>query len=119
MGLSPRMLRAATKTFRTNMADWANELHMLPPHMREGLVLYMQHGVQPGGFLYAVLTNDFQGAHMKADSINRTYLSQWAEYMHWYCPSICCGSVAKVEAWMKQGGLAGLQEQNNAASAEA
>ena len=50
----------------------------LPPHMHDVMRLYIEHGIEPGSFLTAVLSNDLMKALGKA-----------------------------VETWIKHGGLAG------------
>ena len=72
----------------------------LPEHMREGARLYLEHGIEPGGFLTAVLCNDLVGAYARADHINRERMEHWAAWLYHNCPSPAWGSRAKVEAYM-------------------
>jgi len=53
----------------------------IPAHMREGTRLYIEEGIEPGGFLTAVLANDLTGAVGRADETNKRYIQQWAEFM--------------------------------------
>ncbi len=59
---------------------------MLPEHMIEGLFLYYEHGIRPGGFLTSVLANDLVGAINRADRINRRYIENWVEWLCNYPP---------------------------------
>ena len=73
---------------------------MLPPHMIEGARDYVENGLEPGGFLMAVLCNDLTGAFGRADSINREEMFTWASWLFNEAPSPCWGSPAKVRAWI-------------------
>ena len=42
----------------------------IPEHTKGALDRYVDHGLEPGGFLTAVLTNDLFGAVARADSEN-------------------------------------------------
>ena len=80
---------------------------------------YVKHGIQPGGFLTAVLSNDFMGAAGRADSHNKTRLNEWAMVVYNDIPSGCHGSRERVEDWVRAGGLIGMAARNkDAASAE-
>lgn len=83
---------------------------ILPAHMRDAARDYVERGFRPGGFLTAVLSNDFQDALGRADDINRGCLLEWAEWVHWNCPSAAQGSPEKVKAWIERGGLRGKPE---------
>jgi len=72
----------------------------LPPHMQEGTEGYVERGVNPGGFLYAVLTNDLINAAGRADTINLLYLDKWARWLFNEAPSTCWGSKERVAAWI-------------------
>jgi hypothetical protein len=89
------------------MQDYQTNIDMLPPHMREGMLDYIEKGYAPGGFLMAVLCNDLKGAAGRADSVNQRYLLQYAQYLMWYVPHICWGNEEKVMAWIDQGGMEG------------
>ncbi len=72
----------------------------LPEHMRDGMKLYLEHGVEPGGFMYAVLTNDLKGACSRADHINMRYLTNIVSYCYNEIPSVAWGSKERVDAWL-------------------
>lgn len=72
----------------------------LPEHMRDGARLYVEHHIEPGGFLRAVLENDLVLAAGKADSVNAAALRDWAVWLYCDCPSELWGSKTKVNAWL-------------------
>ncbi len=76
------------------------EVDMLPQHMREGVLKYLDQHIRPGGFLYAVLCNDLVGATLRADPINKTSLDDWVQWLLGHCPSYAWGSTEIVEAWI-------------------
>jgi len=72
---------------------------------------YIERGILPGGFLTAVLENNLVLAAMRADNTNRHRLLDFAEFLYSEAPSICWGSRERVERWIKQGGLRGMQKK--------
>lgn len=75
-------------------------LERIPKHMREGVRLYLEEGIEPGSFLRAVLENNFTLTYAQADSINRECLFSWAEFLWWEMPGNSWGSSEKVQAWI-------------------
>lgn len=73
---------------------------LIPEHMQQGLRLYLEDGLEPGGFLYAVLTNDLAGAVGRADSTNVRRLPEYVQFLYNYAPAGSWGSERKVAAWM-------------------
>jgi len=84
------------------MARYDVDYSKLPEHMREGAQMYVEHGLEPGGFLSAVLSNDLVGAFGKADEINFARMSDWAEWLWNEAPHRCWGSPAKVRQWIDE-----------------
>ena len=74
----------------------------LPEHMQDGARGYVEHGWEPGGFLYAVLCNNLVDAFGKADGYNFDRMHVWAGWLFNEAPSDCWGSPAKVAAWRKR-----------------
>lgn len=72
----------------------------LPEHMRDAMKMYLEHRIEPGSFLLAVLTNDLKGAVGRADHINLKHLTNIVSYCYNEIPSQAWGSPAKVEAWL-------------------
>lgn len=79
----------------------------IPEHMRSGVKLYIDKGISPGSFLYAVLSNDFMGACCLADSTNGECLADWARFVHNELPMNCHGNSKMVDEWIKKGGMNG------------
>ena len=73
---------------------------MIPERTRESLVLYVEHRIQPGHFLTAVLENDLFGAFNRADDENTAAMRHIVAYVYNYLPSGCWGSPRKVSAWL-------------------
>jgi hypothetical protein len=73
--------------------------------MRGAVERYLLHGISPGGFLTAVLSNDLKGAAARADTTNRQLLFEWADWVYNYCPGGAQGSEFRVNTWISQGGL--------------
>lgn len=82
--------------------------HGIPEYMIGGMIRYVLHGIEPGGFLFNVFANDLMGAVGKADETNAECLRNYAMAIYNDCPRDCHGSPDQVLAWMKQGGLNGL-----------
>ena len=79
----------------------------IPSHMMEGIQRYIEHGIPPGDFLTAVITNDFQGAVGRADDENQHHLPAYAAYFYNEAPSECWGSDEKMIAWIEMKRAAG------------
>jgi hypothetical protein len=73
----------------------------LPMHMRTGVQLYLEQGIEPGSFLRAVLENDLAGAARRADEVNRKFLFEWAEFLHNELPANSWGSPEIVDRWLE------------------
>lgn len=83
--------------------SWLQRLNeLIPGHMRSGVQLYIEHGAPPGGFLTAVICNDFAGAAGRADDINRSALGDYATFFYNFAPSECWGSAEKMDAWLQR-----------------
>jgi hypothetical protein len=74
---------------------------LLPGHLRDGMQRYMEFGIEPGGFLRAVLENNFEMALSRADmSLERSDLDAIVFFLQ-TLPSDAWGSPAIVQAWIK------------------
>lgn len=78
-------------------------------------MLYIMEGIEPGGFLCRVLENDLVGAFSKADSLNAARLQDYARFLFSYAPRDCWGSRKIVDAWIKAGGLNGMEKAKQTA----
>lgn len=72
----------------------------LPEHMQNGMRLYIERGIEPGSFMYAVLCNDLMGAFGCADSVNQRRIKDFCQFLYNDAPSKCHGSPEKVRAWI-------------------
>lgn len=72
----------------------------VPAHLHRGLADYIARGVNPGGFLLAVLQNDLRAAVFKAgDDIRIQDLRALTKFLTWSAPAECFGTAEKVRAW--------------------
>jgi len=91
------MLRQAEEIRK---AESRFELQRLPEAARGALRRYLEDGVPPGGFLTAILANDFVTAVGHADEENRAAIVEFATWLYWGCPSPAWGSYEQVNAWI-------------------
>lgn len=62
---------------------------------------YLNHGIEPGSFLTAVLSNDLKGAVMRADATNLHRLDQIVGYIYHHLPAHAWGSPTQLEIWKR------------------
>lgn len=74
----------------------------IPDYMREGVKLYIEKGIPPGGFLTAVICNDLKGAVARADETNRDRLPDYVMFFYNFAPADCWGSEENMSAWFKR-----------------
>ena len=72
----------------------------VPEHTQKSLEDYIIHGIPPGGFLYAVLRNDFVMAASKADHVNARSLPYIARWLMNEAPSQCWGTKDNIGNWL-------------------
>lgn len=72
----------------------------IPKSVVESLDRYVNHGIEPGGFVTAVLENNLMEAIGRADHININYLKDICGHIYNNLPASCHGSPAKVEQWL-------------------
>ena len=82
---------------------------MLPEQAREQAQQYIENGVQLGRFMSAVICNNLYEAFAHADDINTARMKDHVMFWHFEAPRQCHGSLAKMDVWIKQGGLKGNQ----------
>jgi len=68
--------------------------------MMDGLIRYIEHGIPPGHFLSAVLTNDLSEAVSRADEQNLANLPAYIGFLYNEAPSGCWGSPKHFNEWM-------------------
>lgn len=74
--------------------------YQIPDYMREGINRYIEHGIEPGSFLTAVIQNDFVNAVAQADDNNIRNLPAYANYFYNHAPSQCWGSAEVMNEWI-------------------
>jgi len=85
------------------LADW----NLIPQRMRGALHRYLAHGIAPGHFLSAVLSNDLREAVARADEENMRILHSYIRFLYNYAPLGSWGSQQCFENWLAIGGLEG------------
>ncbi len=83
--------------------DWT----LLPEHLHQGVLAYIQNGRPTGGFLTAVIRGDRADAAARADDINRRRLDDIFSFFDKQAPAECHGSPDKWALWIERGGLEG------------
>jgi hypothetical protein len=79
--------------------DYENK-GFIPPHIRLGFENYLIHGIYPGGFVEALICNNFIGAIKKADSTNKNHLHDIADWMLYNMPTNCYGNREIMKNWI-------------------
>jgi hypothetical protein len=76
----------------------------IPPDTLDGLARYVNHAIEPGSFLTAVLENDLREACARADLDNMRSLVALVCFCYNNIPSAAWGSPERVEAWLARRG---------------
>ena len=66
----------------------------------QGITSYINDHIDPGGFLYAVLSNDLRESFGRADEQNREDMFAIVSWLYCNAPMNCWGSAEKVAAWL-------------------
>ena len=74
--------------------------YQIPDYMWDGINRYIEHGIEPGSFLTAVIQNDFVNAVAQADDNNIRNLPAYANYFYNHAPPQCWGSAEVMSEWM-------------------
>ena len=80
----------------------------LPEHIRGGVQRYIEHGIQPGDFLEAVICNNLKESFKRADNTNIRRMFDIVYFFYNEAPINCWGSPERMKQWMEQGGLNSL-----------
>lgn len=81
-------------------ADMQAHIHLVPHHLRDGVMQYCLVGRPIGHFLTAVMENDLREAVARGDEMSLAGLRGIVQFMYNYGPGQAWGSRAKVDAWM-------------------
>lgn len=68
-------------------------------HMIDGVRMWIEHGVHPGSFLSAVISNDLRGACERADDLNRSAIFYIVRWFYNEAPCGCWGSIKVLQSW--------------------
>lgn len=79
-----------------------SDYSVIPDDMMQSIKYYVEEGQALGHFLYALMTNDLNGAMARADTYTKLILPTYVMYVHWEIPGNCHGSPEKVKAWMQE-----------------
>lgn len=72
----------------------------VPAYTMGALRRYVDEGMEPGGFLTAVLSNDLFNAIGRADGTNAAALENIVRHIYCHEPFDCWGSKERVTAWL-------------------
>ncbi len=86
-----------------------DDTYDIPEYMWDGLLLYINKGIEPGSFLRAVICNDLKGSLAAADYINRTHLFDYVSFLYNEAPMGCFGSPDNYAMWIENGGLEAME----------
>lgn len=70
------------------------------PNLAGSFKYYIEHGIEPGGFLTAVLSNDLKEACGRADHINQHVLWEIVAWCFNELPHNAWGSAEKYRNWI-------------------
>ena len=73
----------------------------IPDYTMDAIRRYLDHHLQPGGFLLAVLSNDLREAVGRADENNQQALPDIVSWLYNEAPSTCWGTPERVEQWLE------------------
>ena len=83
----------------------------IPDNTRGALERYINHGIEPGGFLMAVLSNNLIKAIGSADHHNLAALKDICGWLYMYAPSNCWGSFETVDLYIRMKRNSSAQEE--------
>ena len=73
----------------------------LPLHMQYGFMLWIEYGIKPGDFGWAVITNNLFNAYNHADHTNLARMKDIIMFFYNDAPSQCYGSLEKAKMWIE------------------
>ena len=75
---------------------------LIPERIMQNLLHYVKGDEAPGGFLYAVLSNNLFSSVSRADEEMKPLIPLLVHYIHWEVPGGCHGSPEHVKEWMSK-----------------
>lgn len=85
----------------------------VPLHNHNGILRYILYGIEPGGFVCAVIDNDLKECFMRGDEENLSNLRGIVSWFYNHAPEMCWGSPERRKRWQESLGLNGLIEASN------
>ena len=73
----------------------------VPVNLRDGLVMWLEHRLMPGGFLTAALSNDLMQACARGDPETIKGLRNLMTFINCHAPRGSYGSPQNVRDWQK------------------
>ena len=93
-------LNYLTEYAEATRQSWADGMaRLIPSRMIPDLVCYIVHGIHPGNFLSAVVSNDLMDAVARADEENQKLLVEYSTFLYNYAPIGCFGSKEAFLNW--------------------
>lgn len=78
-----------------------HDYSLIPKGTLEAIQYYIDHGLEPGHFVSAVLKNDLREAVGRADAYNIQVIPHIVSWLYNEAPSNCWGSEEAFIAWME------------------
>jgi hypothetical protein len=72
----------------------------IPIHMHSGVIHYIVHHIEPGGFLFLMLAGDIMSAAKRADHVNNSMIPNYILFFQEYLDSDMYGDADIVNAWI-------------------
>lgn len=69
------------------------------PASLNAMHLWIEHKIEPGSFMQAVLKNNLSKACSQADDMNKNLLWEWCFLLYNYAPYSCWGNEENYENW--------------------
>lgn len=73
----------------------------VPSHLQQGLIDFIELGIKPGDFLWAVICNDLQGAVLRADGLSIFAVRGIVRWLCAHAPAACWGTEQKRNEWQE------------------
>jgi hypothetical protein len=86
--------------FKSQLLNFSG--YKMTEQSQESLYNYFVYGLEPGGFMTAVLSNDLYGASARADFENTKIMAQYAQWLVNRAPYGSYGSAEMVRGWLGQ-----------------
>ena len=86
--------------FKSQLLDFSS--YEMTEQSQEFLYNYFVYGLEPGGFMTAVLSNDLYGASARADFVNTKLMAQYAQWLVNRAPYGSYGDQDTVRGWLRK-----------------